>query len=71
MTKEVKQWALTRHSKGHNKPMFTCIPNSLHIASTMAMQDMTTVSKTRPMIGVELPKLRVLRQNLLAGSALP
>jgi hypothetical protein len=49
-TKEVKQWALTRHSKWHSKPMFTRLPYSSYIAPGMTAQDMTVVSQTGSMI---------------------
>jgi hypothetical protein len=50
--------------------MFTRLPDSSHIVPIKS-QDMATVSKMGPMIGVGLPKLRVLRQNPLAGSTPP
>jgi hypothetical protein len=39
--------------KGHSKPMFTCLRNSLHDVPTIAW-DMATVSKTGPTITVGL-----------------
>jgi hypothetical protein len=60
-----------RRSKRHRKPMFTCLPDSSHVVPAKIAQDMTTIYKTGPMIVVSLPKLNVLRQNPLVGSAPP
>jgi hypothetical protein len=67
----VRYVALTKRSRRHNKPMFTCLPDSSHSATAMIARDTATVYKTGPMIVVGLPKLRILRQHPIVGSAPP
>jgi hypothetical protein len=56
--------------KGHNKPMFICLPNSSHDVPPTT-RDTTTVSKMGPIIVVWLLSLMVLRQNPSIGTAPP